>query len=254
MATVDKFRSWSRQQGAPVTIGLLISLVVAAVGFWLTQGRGTDTFILGAGSHTKPWTFLTYAWTALPISDPINIIFFAFLIVWMFWIGGSLERQMGSVNFAITWFGLVLLSGVIMWAGALLMNSPFVLAGPYLPEAALSMIWCARNPSMQVMMMGLIPMSAKVLAIALALMTLLTYGAMAPLMGAIALVPLAIGWAYGIGKIPQIGVRRSTVAHATRAQTRYGDAYYDDVKKREQERDERERLRKLFEGSLGDED
>lgn len=252
MASVDRFRSWARAQGAPATIGLLASLIGVALAFWFTQSRGILLFALSQDSLSRPWSFLTYAWADMPFLG-LNLLFYFCFISWTFYIGGQLERELGTARYLGLWIGSVLLCGLTMWGATLVLARDFVLLGPYLPIDAVSLLWCARNQNAQIRLYGIIPLTGRMLAIGLAIITLLGYGLMNPLMGGAALIPLVIGWLMGTGKVPIPGSRRTAKREAvTRGQVPYDDSYFTDVKRREREREERERLRKLFEGSLED--
>jgi membrane associated rhomboid family serine protease len=254
MAAIDDLKSWSRSQGAPATIGLLASFIVTALFFWFSQMRGADLLMVTPDSLVRPWSFFTYPWTANPLAG-YGLLFFIFFLMWMFWVGTSLERQMGSKMYILLWFIIVLISGITMWLGALLLNINAGLGGPYLPVSALSVVWCARNQTAIIRLWGILPLSGKWLALLLAGMTFFSFGTGVPLYGAIALIPLALGWFYGLGKLPQLEARRGREkVRTTRGQVAYDDTYFTDVQRREKEREERERLRKLFEGSLSDDE
>lgn len=257
MAAIDDLKSWSRRQGAPATIGLLASFIVAALAFWFNQMRGADMLVVSPASMSQPWTFLTYPWAANPLAG-FGLFFFIFFLMWMFWVGASLEKEMGSRTYLVLWFILVAFSGIVMWLGMLVLKLNTALAGPYLPAEALSIIWCARNQTAQIRLWGILPLTGKWLAVLLAALTFFSFGTGVPLFGVVALIPLALSWFYGLRRLPQLdlsGARRETEVQTTRGgQVTYNEAYFDDVKRREKERDERERLRKLFEGSMSDDD
>ena len=95
-------------------------------------------------------------------------------------------------------------------------------------------------------------MSATVLAAIVAASELFLYGARDPLVGVLLVLPLGIAWLFGADRLPlafAAGAHRSRrPAPVVKGGTRYDDAYYGNVKEREIEREEQERLRKLFEG------
>ena len=111
------------------------------------------------------------------------------------------------------------------------------------------MLWCARNQTTTIMLYGIIPLTGKWLAIIDVIIVILIYGNGYPLLGVFAAAPLVLAYLYALERLPGLGyqVTRQEV-QATRAQARYNESYYEEVRKREQEREERERLRKLFEG------
>jgi hypothetical protein len=129
----------------------------------------------------------------------------------------------------------------------------------------LTVAWCFRNAGQSVNLYGILPIRAPWIAAITAASLLFSYGAVNPLLGLLAVAPLFVAMLFAQNKLPiAFGAGRSSggfgfggatskkKVHATRAQAQYDEAYYDDVLRREQERDERERLRKLFESSLKD--
>ena len=254
MPALQDFQGWTRRQNAPVTIGVIASLVVAALLFWFTRGESMRAFMIGWDSHARPWSFLTYAWMQMPFGDGLTLMFFVFLMMWLFSFGSVVEKDLGSRGFAVLWFASTVVTGVVLWVGMQILHVDVMYGGAYLPVSAVTMVWCARYPNTSIMLYGIIPVPGRWLALIDVIIVILIYGSGIPLLGVFAAAPLGLAYAYGLGKLPRLGYRQHVEEkHATRAQARYGESYYDDVKKREQEREEKERLRKLFEGSLDDE-
>ncbi len=83
-------------------------------------------------------------------------------------------------------------------------------------------------------------------------MVVFYFGHAAPIVGGFAAIPLAIAYAYASDRIPRLayGVERRIKINekeaTTRGQVRYDQTYFDEVKRRERERAEQERLKKLF--------
>ncbi len=256
MSGIADLQSWARKQASPVNLGLIASMVAVALLFWFTRAKNLPELLIGIESHQRPWSFLTYPWAQMPFTDGLSLIFFVFLMMWLFMSGSFVEREMGSVRYAGFWFVSAALIGLVLWAGMNLLNARVALGGAFLPVSAVTMLWCARNQTTTIMLYGFIPLTGKLLAVVDIIIVILLYGNGYPLLGAFACAPLVLAYFYGLDKLPGLsyaGAPKQAV-QATRAQARYGEKYYDDVKKREQERDERERLRKLFEGSGNEDD
>ncbi len=255
MSGIADLQSWARKQGSPVNLGLIASIIAVALLFWFTNSKGLPDMMLGVDSHQRPWSFITYGWAMMPFSSGLSIAFFAFLMIWLFMCGSFVEREMGSTRYAAFWFIATVLIGLSIWTGMSLMNAKAIIGSAYLPVSAITMLWCARNQTTTIMLYGVIPLSGKWLAVLDLVIIFLLYGNGYPLLGAFAIAPLIGFYLYGLGRVPGVSyLHAPKQVQATRAQARYDQTYYDDVKKREQEREERERLRKLFEGSLKDED
>ncbi len=238
------FRSWAAAQRTPFTLGLVASLVGFALLGWLTQG-GTVLALALADPAARPWGLLTYPWAYSPLGSPFGLIFLLFLVMWLVQFGGAVEREMGTLRFAAFWFASTLLFGGV----AAVLGMP--LMGPMLPGAALVVLWGARNRSASIMLYGLLPLSGTWLAALVAASVLFTYGAGNPLHGLLVALPLGLAWAFGLGRLPLAyagGARRRKPEPVVKGGTKYDAAYYEGVKKREIEREEQERLRRLFEG------
>jgi hypothetical protein len=92
------------------------------------------------------------------------------------------------------------------------------------------------------------------LAVITVVMDIFMLGSRSPVIGVVATLPLGLWWLFGNDKIPfaQVAAERSSTRLTDRPVMRgaqvYDQKYYDDVKDREIEREEKERLRRLFEG------
>jgi hypothetical protein len=172
----------------------------------------------------------------------------AFAWLWLYWVGSSIERTDGPLGLVKAFFGFTVLASVLVAPASLAMGRPVLLAGGWLPVSALTCVWCARNPTATIRLMAVIPVSGKVLAVITAVTTLIVYGSGAPVAGLLATVPCAVGWAVGGGRIGRRRTGTIVSGRGNRAQSpQEFDRFISQVRKREQEREERERLRKLFE-------
>ena len=240
----NDLRGWTGRQRAPFALALAGSLVLTALIGWLTQGRTLAVLALIPG---QPWGVLTFPWAFSPLGSLFGVFFLVILVAFLLQFAGALEREMDTWRTAVFWFVATLVFGVLglaMGAG---------LFGPILPGAALITLWCARNRSARMMLWGIVPLSGAGMAVLVAASILFSYGANRPLEGVILTLPLGLVWLYGLERLP-IGfagggtARRAKHVAVVKGGMKYDDAYYENVKKREIEREEQERLRKLFEG------
>ena len=238
----------------PVTWSILGSLIASAFVFWSIQSRTLESFVVGPEVLREPWRLLTYAWAHSPLGDGLGILFFAFLCFWVYSIAPSIEDGMGSVRFAILWFVATLLGGLAFALGTVATGVGVHEMGPWLPISALTVIWAARNQSAQLRLYGLIPMSGRLLAVITVVMDIFMLGSQSPVIGVVATLPLGLWWLFGNNQIPFASFsgesisKRLTDRPVMRGTQVYDQKYYDDVKDREIEREEKERLRRLFEG------
>jgi hypothetical protein len=254
--------SWYRRQAAPVTIWIIASMIVFAFVWWITSVKGMEQFILMPDWQQKPWTILTYPWADTPFFDGLRLIFFVFMVMWMFWTGTSVERDLGPVKYIGLWAAMILLPALfIIVLGPLV--GKVVANGMWLPETGITIVWCLRNQTQEIRLYGAIPLSGKVLAIVTVIVNILLTGAGNPLFGLVGSLHLGIAALFAVNKIPfwtyargasTLGNTKITDRPYLKKSERMETGSYDDVKKREKERDERERLRKMFESSLNDDE
>ncbi|MBC8064496.1 MAG: hypothetical protein H7Y17_06685 [Chlorobia bacterium] len=252
--------SWFRRQAAPITIGIIASIVIFAFVWWFSATKGIEQVVLAPTWQAKPWTLLSYPWADTPFYSGVRLLCFVFLCMWIFFTGGSIERDLGPTKYAVLWLAMILLPALFI---VLLGPSVGIVAaaGMWLPEAGITLIWCVRNPTSQIMMYGIIPLSGKWLGWVTIAVTVLLSGFGSPLFGVISGLHLAVAWAYASNRIPfwtysmgggTFGRAKLTDRPFLKKSEKLDKSYYDDVKKREKERDERERLRKMFESSAND--
>lgn len=237
-------QSWAARQRSPFTLALAGTLVLTALVGWATQGRTLAPLALLPG---QPWGILTFPWAFSPLGSLFGAFFLVILVAFLVQFGGTLEREMGSPRLALFWLvATAVFGGVGLALGTLL-------AGPELPGAALITLWCARNRSARIMLWGIVPLSGAWMAALVAASVLFSFGAASPVAGLILTLPLALVWLYGIERLPVPFAgggtsRRKEHLTVVKGGTKYDEGYYESVKKREIEREEQERLRKLFEG------
>jgi hypothetical protein len=107
------------------------------------------------------------------------------------------------------------------------------------------------------MLFGFLPLTGYWLGWATVIMDLLLYGAGAPVVGVLACVHLGGAALFASDRLPYLPygsgdyrpgrkVKVNEKEAVGRGQVRYDQTYFDEVKRREKEREEQERLKKLF--------
>ena len=253
------FGEWIRKQRAPATIALFGSFVLAALFLGITHHRGIGSFRFSNASPLTPWTFLTYPWEFNIMTSGMTLLMSVFLLIWFYQSGSIIEREMGSARFACFFLTATLTASLSIWIAAVAMGVPINVAGPFLPIAATSVAWGVRNRSAVFMLYGVVPLNGIFIGWTFGALTLLMFGFQYPIIGVAACVPLAITYLFAVDRIPSVpfvpnGIIIPLRRHidpkkkeaTTRGQVQYDQAYFDDVKKREQERLVKERLRKLL--------
>ncbi|HJP82320.1 MAG TPA: hypothetical protein VJ835_02340 [Fimbriimonadaceae bacterium] len=258
--SLNQVQSWFRRQAAPITLAVLASVIVMAFFWWFTAGRGMDSIILFTDWQDRPWTLFTYPWAEQPFVSGLAILSFVFLIMWVFWVGGTTERDLSPGKYIGLWIAMILLPALFIVLLGPLVAKAYGTAGMWLPVAGITVVWCTRNPRQTIMLYGLIPLSGFWLGWVTVVSVVLLAGFGNPVLGLVSALHLPIAWAFASNRIPGMSYSRGAVFMSNRwsdkpnlkKSERLDKSYFEDVKKREKEREERERLRKLFESSLQD--
>jgi len=231
---------------APATATILgLAVLTFLLGFLQIPAVAELAFSANRAT-SAPWTLLTY-----PFAQSLGGSGFLFVVLGLLWLwqfGSWVEQHLGTSRFVLTWLGFTLAGSALVYVGGMAGLGRGVLAGTILPASCLTMIWCARNSGAQVMFFGLVPLKTQILALITAGFVLFGLGTPYPALGFLLLIPLAVAYfVIGQGKSP---VRRTdpTQKRQHEKQMKFVDKAMD----RQKEREERERLRKLFESSLDD--
>ena len=244
MSKINEVQRWWVRQGKPATLVLIVLSIIGALAVWTNPAVA---LVLGyVGSLTQPWTAITYPFAIGALNSSFGLISLVFLVMWLYSIGGVLERELGLQKFVIVWFVLTLVPAIILF--------PFhyPLVGSLLPVAGLTVIWASRYPNSPVMLMGLIPVLAKWIGFLSAGIVFFSYGQGGQFhIGLLACLSLVLAWAFATNKIPFFTYSNLySKPKPTKEQLQRQQAFDEEVRKRKQDREERERLRKLFESSL----
>lgn len=252
MSGFDGFVRNIRRQGAPGTAGLIAAFLTSFILAWLFQDSFLPALALKTSQGFMPWTLFTYPFAISGLGG--GIIWLLFACWWMWWIGTAVESEVGTPKFLALFFGLSAIAALFIMLGVALMpHMTQRLVSPSLGISALTVIWGTRNPTSCVRLMGCIPVTGAIIAWLDVAITLFGYGAGAPLLGVFAILHLGLAYAYASNRLPFLPYGKGSATHRYLRATEKRDAsYFADVRRREQERQERERLRKLFEGGVGD--
>jgi membrane associated rhomboid family serine protease len=223
--------------------GLLVAFLVA----WLTRGL-PYLWLAFDRSPFYPWSILTY-----PFADTGNgfaLIFLLFELLWLYWIGTSVEREVGSAKYAGLWVAMTVIPALVLGFGSWIMGQPVPLAGANLPLAGLTVAWGVRNSESRIMLYGIIPLTGKVIAILTTALVFFGYGTIHFAYAFLAIAHLAVAFLFATNRIPGFTYTRPVYQYKPSKQKIQEESqFYEEVKKRETERKEKERLRKLFESS-----
>lgn len=231
------------------TIGLIVALAAAFVLNWL-PGFGDSFRNIAVLSLAAPWAAPLYPFAFS--GNGGELFFFLFSLLWLFFVGNALESTVGKVGLVVHFFAAALVHGLVALAAFAALAPVGVLMGPGLPLAFLTVLYAARAPEQSIMFWGIFPLKLKWLAILVVALTIFGYGTGNPLLGILLALPCALAWVYGQDRIPGFRLGRPPFEEARQKQkeNKRFDEFFGKVRDRAKERDERERLRKLFESSV----
>lgn len=178
-----------KKSGFPLTIALIAInfLTMALVTFRLPVA--SYFCFLAPSSLQYPWTFLTYPLVSLEV---IGCLFYS---LWLYFIGGSLERGWGTRFYGMYFFLMALISAAGLMLGSLILKVE-VFGENWLAISAVTLAWCMLNPNEVIRFNFFIPIKAKWLALLEVIIIFFTYARIHPLMGFFALSGCAASYAW----------------------------------------------------------
>ncbi|HVT10765.1 MAG TPA: hypothetical protein VHE55_00745 [Fimbriimonadaceae bacterium] len=256
MGAARDFKSWVNKQAAPATIAILALMIASSIYWWSVHQKGIEGLMITSEWTSSPWQLVTYSFAYEPLSNALSLMFFTVLLVWVFYAGSSVEREIGPGRFAALWFATGAIPALLIGLYATVAGIHFGFGGPFLAADGITVAWCARNANSSVYLYGVLPIAGKWLAVLSAVGIFFLYGAGQPVFGVLAAAPLILPWLYASNRLPGITYRGEPRAASEKQNLkrheRMDNKYFEDVRRREQERAEREKLRKLFEDSMKD--
>jgi len=243
-----------RAQRMPVTwalIGLLALTLVASLG--RVDGLMLALALKSPGL-SEPWTYLTYPFSC---AGPGEYVSFVFAGIWLWSMGQMLEGEIGSGAYlGLFLAGAAIEAVAVVIGGSLQGMKGGVFDGPWLPITAVTVVCASRYPNTMIQLFGVIPIAMKWVGWFSAGLILFYYGGVALAAGIAGTAALGLFYAYGVyggtGSLPFVG--KAAESKMLKKTERLSAEYYNDVQRRAKEREERERLKRLFESSSSDED
>lgn len=184
---------------APVTMTVIaLNILIFLAGDFPRNAWWIQDLICnkGIGEPFHIWTLITYPLVTL------GFIPLLFACLWMYGVGGFLERGWGRGRYLL-FFGLCsLISSCCMLVGSLLLHLPFILAGLWIPLAALTVAWAAIDPYQDMLFYFVIKLQAR--WVALITVGLIFFGEFygEPVLGLFALVGCLFAYLWVRGRVP----------------------------------------------------
>lgn len=226
-----------------VLCGLIIALAIAG----LASPSLSDLLVFST-AKPSPIAALLH-----PLFNDIVGAILALMSLW--WVGRSLESDTSVAKTAIFTVVVALLTSLGVFLGASVLGKPGLVWGSWILAGSMMVVWATRYPRTPFKFFFFVEMEGRwmsLIGIVLAIVSVRP-AALSPF----ALLPLVFAWAYAANKLPffpyGLPAKQVSPPMGPRGIRAPREGYFDDVKRREKEREERERLRKLFESSMNDE-
>jgi hypothetical protein len=168
-------------------------------------------------------------------------------------VGVQVESELSGPKYAFVLGLFTILCPLFIWIGSLITRQAGWMAGPWVTVEGVTIVWATRYPEAVCRLFGIFPIKAKYLGW---LGAAIIFFSATPVLAIFLAVPLIGIWAFAANKLPFVAYGKPKDDRPTsryRKHWKEDENYFSDVKRREKEREERERLRKLFEGGSGDE-
>lgn len=171
-----RLRRFLYQEFIPVTktvaliSGVVFLLTALIPGFGILAGVLVLDPLAG---FIKPWTMITYPLFNGSVREFFSIIFG---VIWLWFVGGGLERSWGSRTYGLFLFLTVLATGVLMsLLGFIQLGPDRYVYGLWLPMVGLTWAWAEIEPDREMMFWGIIPVKARWLAWIIAAITFFSF-------------------------------------------------------------------------------
>lgn len=225
-----------------VLCGLIIAIAILAL-----ANPTTADWLAFSTAKPSPISFLLH-----PLFNDVIGAILSVMSLW--WVGRSLESDTGIAKTAIFSVVVAALSAAGAMLGSAVVGKPGLLWGSWVLAGCMMVVWATRYPRTPFRFFFFAEMEGKWMGLIGVVLTIVSYKPVA--LSPFGILPLAFAWAYAAGKLPffayGLPTRQVTPPTGPRGIKVPRPDYFDDVKRREKERDERERLRKLFESSVND--
>ncbi|HHT48726.1 MAG TPA: rhomboid family intramembrane serine protease [Firmicutes bacterium] len=152
-------RRFLNREYIPVTKGIVVGSVVLFIAHYFLAVIRLDLFSFFQFStfrwFFRPWTILTY-----PLVNP-DLLSMLFGLLWLWYVGGSLERSWGGQTYGFFLGLATVLTGLAFALVSWFFRSRIVIAGLWLPLTGLTWAWAKLYPDRELLFWGIFPIKAQ---------------------------------------------------------------------------------------------
>jgi len=248
MSMSSALPTFARRNPAVTSIIVMILLAYVLAFFGLKDTMMKLAF-LSETALQSPWSLLTYPFATGGFGKEFFWLLLSCLWLWNF--GSPTESAQGSKKFVAIWLLASLAGAVFLWIGTAVLKTDSLLIGALVPTAAVTLIWCGRNAFQTIHFCGIVPVPSKILALVTTLIVFFGAGVDNPLLGFFLLIPLGAAYYYAMNATPRAGYNPAGMSRAEKKrQEKIELQRLDAAMDKQREREDKEKLRKLFERSL----
>lgn len=231
-------RQFSR---SPVTYSLL-GLIVLSFLLSMLRVPGLEALILTESG--RPWAFLTYPFA--PIYSGSALFLLIITALWLYSFGTQVEARNGWRGALWASAGFALVAGLCVFTGAKALGTPLFLAGPFAWGTGVAFVWGLQNRNAVVNLFCLIPVKGNVIAILSLVLFFFAVMDFHPALGLFTLPAFGLFHWWAASATGSQGGKDRSARRKEKQQRNILDLAHD----KQKERQEKERLRKLFEASM----
>ncbi|NLW59026.1 MAG: DUF1751 domain-containing protein [Firmicutes bacterium] len=155
------FRRFLYREYIPVTKGIIVLSLTLFIGHYVLAMLRINLFALFHFPTLRwwwrPWTFLTYPLVNPGLGD-------LFALLWLWYIGGSLERTWGGQTYGLFLGLTTAVTSLAFFLVSLIFGVNIAIRGLWLPLTGLTWAWAKLYPDRELLFWGLIPIRAEWLA------------------------------------------------------------------------------------------
>lgn len=155
------FKRFLYREFIPVTKGTIILNIVV---FLMTL------FAPIGGVHLEGWLWLNpidvmiYPWTVLTYAFANDLLSLIFVALWLWMVGGALERTWGSSRYGWFLVAVIGVTGLALATVGYFFNVAVPVSGFWLPLVGITWAWAKLNHDRELLFWGLVPVKARWLA------------------------------------------------------------------------------------------
>lgn len=210
-----QLRRFLYREFIPITKGTIVLSGLVLVLSFLLWGLGIN---LGGLLALNPRAMVLMSWTLITYPLVNDILSTVFAALWLWFVGGSLERTWGGRRYGSFLVLTIIVSGVVTGLVGRIVGVSISISGFWMPLVGLTWAWSDLYPDREVLFWGIIPVKSKWLAWIHAALIFGSYFQYHPFLGIASVSSILLAFQYKAGG--PSGGRRFEQRTSRRAQSK----------------------------------